>query len=91
MEEFIINNIKELCILLGITGCIFGAYMLAKIMDMQQIKIITEKDFTSFEEDWGPVFRCPKCHWESLRKHDNYCCKCGQKIKWDETALKISD
>ena len=49
---------------------------------------ITSKECTGPEEEWVTIFKCPECQNEAIHQNDNYCCSCGIKIEWDETAIK---
>jgi predicted RNA-binding Zn-ribbon protein involved in translation (DUF1610 family) len=47
---------------------------------------ITSKEYSDTEEEYAAIFKCPNCKQEAIHQHDKYCCECGAKIEWDETA-----
>lgn len=56
----------------------YPANMLWHILDRHEEKTIKKGNYS---------YLCPTCGWafvdEPYAKRDNYCCRCGQRLKWE--------
>ena len=68
-------------------ACEEAVYVLSKQIPMKPIELKNDKDLKIGASIWRagvPVYKCPECGAFISRSND-YCGKCGKKIKWRKT------